>query len=102
MSGGPTIGDAASFTPQYFDAQVLSASGATVASDTTPGRTDQKFWRGVLATGAGNIKVDTLGVGGNSPSVGIVIAVLAGALLQLCITKVYTSGSTVTGVTAFY
>jgi hypothetical protein len=97
---GKTIGDPNSLVGQYYDVDVLSASGSTPGTS-TPTSTVQKFWSGVFVTGAGNLVVDTLGVNGQNPKTSQTISLPAGATLQLACTKVYSS-TTCTGVTALY
>ena len=96
----PNVGDLSTMTSQYYDVDVLSASGAAPAATTTPTSTVQKFWRGINVTGAGNLVVDTLGLGGVGGKTNVTIPVAAGPL-QLAVTKVYNT-TTATGVTGLY
>lgn len=96
---GPTIGAPETMTSQFYDGETVSLA----STDWTPTVTGKNFARGVLCGGTGTLKVDFLGTAGTGGQTGITITgVLAGQLLQLCVTKIYKTGTTATNITALY
>lgn len=96
---GPTLAQPETMTGQFYDAEAISTGGG----DWTPTRPGRGFARGVACGGtAGNVKVDCLGVGGSGGATGVTLPIAAGQTLQLCVTKVYQTGTTATSLVALY
>ena len=102
MSTGPTIANPASMTPQMYDIEAVSVSGASPGGEWTPAvGKKQKFARAFSINGAGNVKVDFLGVGGSGGAIGVVIPLPVGKF-DIAVKKIYAAGTTATGLSVYY
>jgi hypothetical protein len=102
MSTGPNIANPASMTPQMYDIEAVSVSGAPPGGDWTPAvGKKQNFARAFSINGAGNVKVDFLGVGGSGGAIGVVIPLPVGKF-DIAVKKIYAAGTTATGVSVYY
>ncbi len=102
---GPTINDPKTQTVELYDLDVVSAAGSSPASNRTP-RTGFGFARAFMVNGPvspGTIKIDLVGIpSGTSPAAGQTLTVSPYVMYYIGITKIYSSGTTATGVTVFY